>query len=126
MLAPAAHEESDGEVGITLDEGGEAMPAVAHPLVPRKDAGVHGHETRDALGALEGRHPQADRTAPVLHDERHLAEVELVEQRGHGLRVPIVGVPIVVDRLVRAAETREVRRYAAAAGLEQKVHDFAP
>ena len=58
----------------------ERVPGVAHRLLAGEQAGVHQHEPRDALGVLD-REPQADRAAPVVHDERRVAQVEVLEQR---------------------------------------------
>ena len=52
---------------------------------------------------------QADRTTPVVDDERRVAQAELLEELTHA-RVAVVGVPAEAGGLVRAPEAREVRR----------------
>ena len=68
----------------------------AQPLVVRRaraDAGVHDDEARDALGVLD-REAEADRAAPVLHDDGHVAQVELRGQTRDRVGVAVVGVPL--------------------------------
>ena len=57
--------------------------AEAQPLGRRRtagaDPGVQDDDLSDALGVLDGE-PQPDRAAPVLDDDRRLAQVELVHE----------------------------------------------
>ena len=80
VLARAADEEADRQVLGALDEVAERDPRVGHLLVPGEQAGVEDHDPRDPIGVLD-REPQPDRAAPVVHDDRRVAQVELLEQR---------------------------------------------
>ena len=56
---------------------------------------------------LDGK-PQPDRPAPVLHDDRRVAEVELAYEALDRRDVEVVGVVLESRRLVRAAEAEVV------------------
>ena len=124
-VAAAAHEHPDRQVLGALDEGVEGVPGVAHRLLAGEQAGVHHHEPRDAVGVLDGE-PQPDRPAPVVDDERRVAHVEVLEQRGGHRDVAVVGVPVALDRLVRAAEAHEVGQDHAVAGVAHRREHVAP
>ena len=69
---------------------------------------------------------QPDRPAPVVHDDRRAAQVEVLEQRRRQLAVAVVGVPADVGRLVRASEAGQVGRDAAKAGVAHGRDHLAP
>ena len=119
VLAGAAHEQADRQVLGAGDEVAEGHPGVGHALAAGEQAGVEHHEALDALGVLDGE-PQPDRAAPVVHDDRGVAQVELLEQAGGRRYVAVVGVPVEIGRLVRAAEAGEVGRHAAKAGVAHR------
>ena len=106
--AGAPHEQAHRQLVDALDELAEAVPLVAHRLLAGEHAGVHQHEPVDAVGELD-RDAQADRAAPVVADERRAAQVEVLDEPRRGGDVAVVGVPVLVDRLVRAAEARAGR-----------------
>ena len=54
-----------------------------------EQAGVEDHDAAHPLGLLD-REAQADRAAPVVDDERRVAEVEVLEQCRHQLGVAVV------------------------------------
>src|SRR3954454_11238133 len=94
------------------------------PLLVRRtraDPGVHDDEPRDPLRLLD-REPEADRAAPVLHDERDALQVELAHETRHRLDVAVVGVPLRLRRLVGAPEPEVVRRDAPRDPLERRDH----
>ena len=70
--------------------------AEAQPRLARRpaaaDAGVEDDEARDALGMLD-RDAQPDRAAPVVHDERQIAQVELLDEPHDRVDVAVVRVP---------------------------------
>src|SRR5690349_13993843 len=70
--------------------------------------------------------PQPDRPAPVVYNGGGLAQVELLDQRRHEVRVAVVRVPVDVGRLVRAPETGQIRRDAAVAGVAHGWDHGAP
>jgi hypothetical protein len=72
------------------------------------------------------REPQPDRAAPVVHHEGGFAEVELLDQRAQQVGVAVVGVPVRIDRLVRAAEARHVGGDRPEAGIEHGRNHFSP
>ncbi len=125
VLAGAAHEEADRQILGPRDEVAERQPGVAHLLVPGEQAGVEDHDPLDPLRVLD-REAQADRAAPVVHDDRRAAQVEILEQRRRQRDVAVVGVPVDVGRLVRATEAGEVRRQAAEAGVAHGRDHLAP
>jgi hypothetical protein len=59
-------------------------------------------EDYEALYPLRvfGREPETDRAAPVLHDERRVAQVERQQKRGKVLDVTGKPVPAFIERLV--------------------------
>ena len=124
-VAAAAHEQPARQVLGALDEGVERLPGVAHALLAGEQAGVHEHEAADAVRVLD-REPQPDRAAPVVDDERGVAHVEVLEQRGGERDVAVVGVPVAVHRLVRAAEARQVGQDHAVAGVAHRRQHVAP
>ena len=90
-----------------------------------EQSGVEDHQPRDPIRVLD-REPHPDRPAPVVDDERRVAEVELVEQRSDHRDVPVVAVPLHVGRLVGAAEAGEIRRDAAEARVADRRDHLAP
>ena len=104
-----AHELAGDQVGADAAE----EVAEAQPLVRRRpaaaDAGVHDHEPRDAVGLLDGE-AEADRPAPVLDDDREVAQVELLDEPRDRAGVEVVGVVLAAERLVGAAEAEVVGR----------------
>ena len=80
---------------------------------------------RHALGLLD-RDPQADRAAPVVHDDRGVAQVEILEQGRRVLDVAIVRVPAEVGGLVGAAEAGEVGQDHAEARVANGGQDLPP
>ena len=125
VLAGAAHEHADRQVLGARDEVAEGQPRVGHPLVPGEQAGVEDHEALDPLRVLDGE-SQPDRAAPVVHDDRRAAQVEILEQRRRHRDVAVVGVPVDVGRLVRAPEAGEIGRQAAKAGVAHRRDHLAP
>ena len=93
---------------MTADEGAEAQPLV-RGRTAAADPGVHDHEPGDAIRLLDG-DPQADRPAPVLDDDRQVAEVELLDEPPDRVRMPVEGVVLHAERLVGAAEAEVVGR----------------
>ena len=62
------------------------------------------------------RQREADQSAPVLHDQRDVPEIERLDQAEQRLAVEIEGIGRFVGRLVGAAEARKVGRHHAIAG----------
>ena len=79
VLAGAAHEHPDRQVLGARDEVAEREPGVGHALAAGEQAGVEDHDAVDPLAVLD-REAQPDRAAPVVHDDRRAAQVELLEQ----------------------------------------------
>src|SRR5207248_10158587 len=79
----------------------EAQPRLAGRA--DADPGVEDDEPRDPRLVLDG-DTQPDRTAPVVHDESHVAQVELLDELCDRRDVPVVRVPADVLRLVGTAE----------------------
>ena len=76
--------------------------------------------TRAKRSGCSATSAQADQAAPVLAEERHVVEVELVEQQAaHPLDVAGVGVVAALGRLVRAAEADQVGGDAPQSGVDQ-------
>ena len=71
----ASDEEADRQVLGPLDEVAERHPGVGHLLVTGEQPGVEDHHPRDAVRVLDGQ-AQADRAAPVVHDDRGVAQIE--------------------------------------------------
>ena len=124
-MAAAAHQEADRQVLGALDEGRERLPGVVHRRRAGEHAAVEDHQPRHALGVLD-RQAQADRPAPVVHDEGRVAQVEVLEQRRGHLHVAVVGVPAALHRLVRAPEADEVGEHDAVAGVAHGRQHVAP
>ena len=116
-VAGAAHEEADREVLRALDEVAERDPGVGHALVAGEEAGVDGSTSAgDPVRRARPRARSPIGPAPVVDDDGRVAEVELARRSARERRrVPVVGVPVEVDRLVGAAEAGEVRGDAAIA-----------
>ena len=108
-----------------LDEISECVPCLAHLLATGEQSGVHDHEPRDPVRVLD-REAKADRSAPVVHDDGRVAQVEAGQQPLHRLDVAVVGVPRHVGRLVRPAEPRQVGNDAAEAGIPHRREHLAP
>ncbi len=86
--------------------------------VRRVEGRVGRDDPPDESGAL-GQQPETERPAPVLHEERHVAEAGGVGELGHPADVPPHGVGGAGQRLVRAAEADQVGRDDAQAVLHQ-------
>jgi len=125
VLAGASHQEADRKILGALHEVPKRSPGIGHLLMSGEQPGVENHDPRDSLGMLGGQ-PKTDRTAPVVHHDRAVAYVELLEQRRHGLGVPVVAVPGKVYRLVGAAEAGKIRRNAAKPGVARRGDHPAP
>ena len=72
------------------------------------DPRVEDHEPRDALGVLDGE-PQPERPTPVVHDERHLPEVELQREPLEPAVVAVVGVVLGPRSACRSGRSRSGR-----------------
>src|SRR5207248_9312380 len=73
-----------------------------------------------------GQQPQPDEPTPVLTEQRDVAQIECVEQRGpHPLDMARVRMIGDLGRLVRAAEPDEVRGDDAAPRRSEYGDDFA-
>ena len=79
----------------------------------------------DPLGVFD-RQAQPDRAAPVMHDDGHPAQVQVLQQPGHRVGVTVIGVPVLIDGLVRAPEARQVGSDAAKAGVAHRADDLPP
>ena len=100
-----------------LDRVAEHPPDLRHVEVAGREAGVGGHDAREPVGVL-GHQPQPEQPAPVLTEQRHLVQVEVVEgQLAHPLDVPGEGVVRQRERLVRPPEPDHVGRHAPDAGV---------
>ena len=65
-----------------------------------------------------GHQPQPEQPAPVLTEQRHVVQVEVVQdQLAHPLDVAREGVVLQCERLVRPPEPDHVRRHAPDAGV---------
>jgi hypothetical protein len=107
VLARPPHQQGDRQVLGSLHEVTEHLPGVAHALVAGEEPGVGDDEPRHALGLLD-RYPQADRPAPVVHDDGGVVQIEVLEERGGVRGMTVVRVPAEVGGLVGAAEADEV------------------
>ena len=115
-LAAAADEHSDRQILGTGDEVAEGQPGVTHPLIAGEHAGVEDDQAIDTVGLLD-RDAQADRSAPIVHDEGGAGEVEVFQQRRQRGDVAVIAVPVLIGWLVGAPEAREVGSHAAKAGV---------
>jgi hypothetical protein len=61
-----------------------------------------------------------------VHDERRVAQLEVLDERPGEVRVAVVRVPAEVGRLVRAPEAGQVGRDAAEPGVAHGRDDLAP
>ena len=118
LRGPGLDEPADVERAAELAHDlAEPQP----PLARRRaaaDAGVEQDEPLDALGMLD-RDAQADRAAPVVHDEREPRQVELLDEPRDRVDVAVVRVPADVRRACRSGRSRSDRARArgrAAAG----------
>ena len=92
---------------------------LARRLVARGEERVRGDHPREPIGVLADE-TQADEPAPVLADERHVAKVELIEERApHPLDVPRVGVVGACRGLVGATEADQIGRDATQSGVDE-------
>ena len=85
----------------------------------RTDPGVEDDEALHALGVLDGE-TQPDRPAPVLHDDRRPAEVELLREPLDRGVVEVVRVVLDPGGLVRASEAEVVGRDDPAHGGQRR------
>ncbi len=125
MWQPRAYQEADGQILGAGHEVTKGQPGVGHRLMAGEQAGVEDDHALDPLGVLDGQ-SQADRAAPVVHDDRGVAQVERLEQRRHGVDVAVIGVPLDIDRLIGAPEAGQVGGQAAKAGVADGRDDLAP
>ena len=58
-----------------------AHPRIGHLLLAGEQAGVEHHDPRDTVRLLD-REPQPDRAAPVVHDNRGVTKVQILESSG--------------------------------------------
>jgi hypothetical protein len=94
------HESVDEHIGAAHQQA--TQPGAAHDLREPFDAAVAAHRPGPGVADDEGPkpvrvaggHPQADRTAPVLHHQRDIAQAELVEELFHHPGVLGDGVPV--------------------------------
>ncbi len=127
MVGHRLHEREPEELprdDVGADAAHERLKA--QPLVVRRpgaDAGVQHHEARDPLRVLD-REAKADRAAPVLHDERDRAKIELRHESRDRLDMTVVGVEARFGRLVGAAEAEVVGRDTA--GRADELRDDLP
>ena len=82
VLAGAADQQPDRQVLGALDEVAERIQASFMCWWPVNRPVSSATMPGDAIGMLD-RQPQPDRAAPVVHDDRGVAQVELLEQRQH-------------------------------------------
>ena len=103
-----ADELAGDQVGAdAADEVAEAQPLVGRRPAAA-DAGVHDHEPRDAVGVLDGE-AEADRPAPVLDDDREVAQVELLDEPRDRAGVEVVGVVLDAGAACRSGRSRSSR-----------------
>ena len=81
----------------------------AAPVGCDDEPGVCSADPREALRGV-AHDPQADDAAPVLAEERHVAQRQRIEDRMVPADVPSIGVDLRIDRLVRATEADVVPR----------------
>ncbi len=68
-----------GRSSVRATKSRNAIHASVMPLMAGEQARVEDHDALDALGVLD-REAQPDRTAPVVHDDRGVAQIEVLEQ----------------------------------------------
>ena len=116
---PAADQPADVEHLGRLDGVAEHPPDLRHVEVAGRQPGVRRDHAGEPVGML-GHQPQPDQPAPVLADQRHVAQVEVVEgELAHPLDVPRERVVRHRQRLVGPAEPDQVRRDAPDPGVGQ-------
>ena len=103
-----------GTPAISARTAASARNAVAGVSSPvgRKVLAATTRAKRSGCSADE---PQPDQAAPVLADQRDVAQVERVEHRAHPVDVALVGVVLARGGLVGAAEADQVGGDAAVA-----------
>ena len=102
-----------------LDRVAEHPPDLGHVEVAGREAGVGGHDAREPVGVL-GHQSQPEQPAPVLAEQGHLVQVEVVQdQLTHPLDVAGEGVVRQCERLVRPPEPDHVGRHAPDAGVDE-------
>lgn len=98
---------------------------VTQEAVTGGQVGVHRHDPTEPLRVLRHK-PQSDEATPVVADQRDVPQIEPVEQRRAGpCDVAVVGVVLASYRLVRAAETDQVRCHAAMTRADER-RDHVP
>ncbi len=121
-LAGSPHDSSHGQLGRLLREATPGVERLAERLVSRGEPGVRGDDPGEAPLVL-GRDTEPHETAPVLADERHGAEVELLHPPRDPVDVALVGVVGAEGGLVRAPEAHEIRSEdAVTRGDEDRDH----
>jgi hypothetical protein len=120
--SPEATRKPIGRSSVPHDEVAEPPPRRRAGGGAVRQTGVGGADAREALRVL-GDQAQAEQPAPVLADQRHVGQVERVEQhRAEPLDVPRVRVVLDGGGLVGPAEADEVGHDAPEAGLDEHRH----
>jgi hypothetical protein len=115
----ALHEPADVDRRRGLDRLPELPPDFRHRNVAGGQARVGDDQVGEPFGMLGGQ-PQPDQAAPVLSDQSHPLQVQLVEhQLAHPLDVARIAVILDAGRLVRAPEADQVRANDAVPGCGQ-------
>jgi hypothetical protein len=120
----AADQVPDRHVRGPHDQVVHLEPLRRHRLAAREERRVDQDEAAEPAGLLDP-YPHADRAAPVVADQHRVPETELVEHAADDVRVPVVAVPVLVERLVRASEAGVVHGHAAVARVAQRRDDLA-
>src|SRR5262249_62162888 len=92
-----------------------AHKAFGHRLTASRQAGVGDDDAREPVGVFS-RNSKSDQPAPVLTDERDLAQAERFDQPCHHVNVKLVGIIFAPRGFVRSSEARQIRRDGAAPG----------
>ncbi len=105
--------DRDGATVIGVDRPRPDMPASAGSAVQRR-CSPRRARCRRTRPAARLSTPRPDRAAPVLHEERDVAQADGVRELGHPLHVPVHGVRRALPRLVGSGlQPDEVGRRAA-------------
>ena len=110
--------------GLAVGEVAPVEEALAQRLVAGAQGGVHHQQCLEPVGHGH-RQREADQPAPILHDQHDVAQVERLDEVDQAAAVEIERVGLVVDRLVRAAEAREIGRDHAMPGDREYRHHAA-
>ncbi len=105
-----------GQIRLRVGIGSPLLEALGHRTGAERR--VHDEQPGEALGHRE-RQGQSEQTAPVLHHQHHVAQIQPLDELEHGVAMAVEAVPVVGVGLVRATEAEPVGRHHAHAGRRE-------